>query len=118
MHARVTTAAPDGAPEVVLLHGLGVSSRYMLPLARELAPHFRALAPDLPGFGHSDHPPAALDVPGLADALLAWIDAAGLIAPVLVADSVGCQVPHGDAAAGRHAARRRLPAEVAGYPAR
>jgi pimeloyl-ACP methyl ester carboxylesterase len=52
----------------------------MLPLARELAPHFRALAPDLPGFGHSDHPPAALDVPELADALLAWIDAAGLTA--------------------------------------
>ncbi|GAA3080463.1 hypothetical protein GCM10010464_50680 [Pseudonocardia yunnanensis] len=92
MHARVTTAAPDGAPDVVLLHGLGVSSRYMLPLARELAPHFRASVPDLPGFGHSDHPPAALDVPGLADALLAWIDAAGLTAPALVADSVGAQV--------------------------
>ncbi|WP_433298725.1 alpha/beta fold hydrolase [Pseudonocardia sp. CA-142604] len=92
MHARVTTAAPDGAPDVVLLHGLGVSSRYMLPLARELAPHFRASVPDLPGFGHSDHPPAALDVPGLADALLAWIDAAELTAPALVADSVGCQV--------------------------
>jgi pimeloyl-ACP methyl ester carboxylesterase len=92
MHARVTSAAPDGAPEVVLLHGLGVSSRYMLPLARELAPHFRALAPDLPGFGHSDHPPAALDVPGLAEALLAWTAAAGLTAPALVADSVGCQV--------------------------
>jgi pimeloyl-ACP methyl ester carboxylesterase len=92
MHARVTTVAPDGAPEVVLLHGLGVSSRYMLPLARELAAHFRTLVPDLPGFGHSDHPPAALDVPGLADALLAWINAAGLVVPALVADSVGCQV--------------------------
>jgi pimeloyl-ACP methyl ester carboxylesterase len=51
MHARV--GGRVGAPAVVLLHGLGVSSRYMLPLARELAPHFRVYAVDLPGFGRS-----------------------------------------------------------------
>lgn len=92
VHARVLAAAPAGAPDVVLLHGLVVSSRYLLPLAGELAPHFRVHVPDLPGFGHSDHPPAALDVPGLAAALLAWVEAAALLAPVLVANSMGCQV--------------------------
>jgi pimeloyl-ACP methyl ester carboxylesterase len=92
-HARHTTDAPAAdAPHVVLLHGLGVSSRYMVPLAHELAPQFRVHAPDLPGFGHSEHPPAALDIAGLADALLAWVDAAGLTAPALVANSMGCQV--------------------------
>jgi len=92
VHARVLDSAPPGAPDVVLLHGLGVSSRYLLPLAGELAPYFRVHVPDLPGFGHSDHPPAALDVPGLATALLAWVEAAELLAPVLVANSMGCQV--------------------------
>jgi pimeloyl-ACP methyl ester carboxylesterase len=90
VHARVGGA--DEAPVVVLLHGLGVSSRYMLPLARELAPHFRVHAVDLPGFGRSEPSSEPLDVPGLADALLAWIDAVGLDAPVLVANSIGCQV--------------------------
>jgi pimeloyl-ACP methyl ester carboxylesterase len=90
VHARV--GGPQDAPAVVLLHGLGVSSRYMLPLARELTPHFRVHAVDLPGFGHSEPAPAALDVPGLADALLGWTDAAGLRSPALVANSIGCQI--------------------------
>lgn len=92
MHARLLDVAPPGAPEVVLLHGLGVSSRYLLPLARELGPHFRVHAPDLPGFGYSTGPARALDVPGLAGALLAWLDAAGVARPALVANSMGCQV--------------------------
>ncbi|GAA5133255.1 alpha/beta fold hydrolase [Pseudonocardia adelaidensis] len=90
VHARV--GGRVDAPVVVLLHGLGVSSRYMLPLARELAPDFRVHALDLPGFGRSEPAPAVLDVPGLADALLAWVDEAGLDAPALVANSIGCQV--------------------------
>jgi 2-hydroxy-6-oxonona-2,4-dienedioate hydrolase len=90
MHARV--GGRVDAPVVVLLHGLGVSSRYMLPLARELAPQFRVHAVDLPGFGRSEPPAEVLDVPALADALLAWIDAAGLAAPAVVANSIGCQV--------------------------
>jgi 2-hydroxy-6-oxonona-2,4-dienedioate hydrolase len=102
IHARVTSAGPAEGPDVVLLHGLGVSSRYMLPLARELAPHFRVHAPDLPGFGHSDPPSSdppssapgstVLDVPGLADALVAWTEAADLTTPAVVANSMGCQV--------------------------
>jgi pimeloyl-ACP methyl ester carboxylesterase len=90
MHAHVLGAT--AAPAVVLLHGLGVSSRYLLPLAHQLAPDFRVLAPDLPGFGRSEPPGRTLDIRGLADALQAWVDAAGLDAPALVANSVGCQV--------------------------
>lgn len=90
VHARV--AGPAGSPPVVLLHGLGMSGRYMVPLARVLAPDFRVHAVDLPGFGRSEPPDAVLDVPGLADALLAWVEAAGLDAPSVVANSMGCQV--------------------------
>ncbi|HYO82090.1 MAG TPA: alpha/beta fold hydrolase [Bryobacteraceae bacterium] len=42
-----------GVPPVVLVHGLGVSSRYMVPLACSLARHFPVYSPDLPGFGEA-----------------------------------------------------------------
>jgi pimeloyl-ACP methyl ester carboxylesterase len=90
VHARV--AGPPDAPPLVLLHGLGVSGTYMVPLARELAPRWRVLVPDLPGFGRSDSAPRALSVRGLAGALAAWLDAEGLPRVTLLANSLGCQV--------------------------
>lgn len=93
LHARVTRRVPAReTPPLVLVHGLGVSSRYFVPLAELLAPHHRVLALDLPGFGLSDRPRTVLDVPGLADALVGWITARGLGTPVLVGNSLGCQV--------------------------
>jgi pimeloyl-ACP methyl ester carboxylesterase len=53
---------------VVLVHGLGLSGRYMLPTAEHLAPHFPVYVPDLPGFGDSEKPAQTLDVPALAEA--------------------------------------------------
>jgi len=83
----------DGAPVVVLLHGIGVSSRYFLPTAGRLAERCSVHAPDLPGFGRSGRLPGRPSVRRLADALEAWLDAAGLERPdVLVANSFGCQV--------------------------
>ena len=67
-----------GAPPVVPVHGLGLSCRYMVPLARHPAGDFRVFAPDLPGFGDSGRPREVLDVPGLADAPAAWVRATGL----------------------------------------
>ena len=58
-----------GGPPVVLVHGLGLSGRYMLPVADRLAPRYPVYLPDLPGFGDSAKPARALDVSGLADAL-------------------------------------------------
>jgi pimeloyl-ACP methyl ester carboxylesterase len=48
--------------------------------------------PDLPGFGESGHPRKVLDVPGLADALVAWTDAAGLGRASLLGNSFACQI--------------------------
>src|SRR5947199_1657332 len=74
--ARVSaTPLPATAPAVVLVHGLVVSSRYMLPTARRLARYCRVCLPDLPGYGHSAKPPRVLDVPALADALDEWMQA-------------------------------------------
>lgn len=83
---------PPGAPPLVLVHGLGVSSRYLVPVAERLAEARRVLAPDLPGFGRSEAPERLLDVPGLAAALAAWLDTAGIERTPLLANSLGCQV--------------------------
>ena len=93
VHYRISKEViPEGRPTVVLVHGLIVSSRYMVPTQKELARHYRIYAPDLPGFGKSEKPSLTLDVTGLSDALSAWMDAVGLEGAVLVGNSMGCQV--------------------------
>ena len=47
---------PHEAPTIVLLHGLPSSSRMFGPLLTRLADEFHMVAPDYPGFGHSDAP--------------------------------------------------------------
>jgi 2-hydroxy-6-oxonona-2,4-dienedioate hydrolase len=57
VHYRISTCpVPAERPPVVLVHGYGMSSRYMAPLAEALACDFQVYAPDLPGFGRSDGP--------------------------------------------------------------
>ncbi|HXH11016.1 MAG TPA: alpha/beta fold hydrolase [Alphaproteobacteria bacterium] len=64
IHAWVPTDGPAGAAlPVVLIHGLAVSSRTLLPTAMRLAANRRVYAPDLPGFGRSTQPSKALTVP-------------------------------------------------------
>ena len=94
LHALASgEALPTGAPTVVLVHGVAVSSRYLQPLAEHLALHARVYVPDLPGYGLSDRPRGRdLTIPELADALLAWMDRVGLERPHLLGNSFGCQV--------------------------
>jgi 2-hydroxy-6-oxonona-2,4-dienedioate hydrolase len=92
MHARVSEGRAAGGPPVVLVHGLVVSGRYMVPLLDGLARSHPVYAPDLPGFGRGEGPARALDVVGLADALAAWMRAVGLRRAALVGNSMGCQV--------------------------
>jgi len=49
-------AGPTDAPALLLLHGLPSSSRMFEPLFSRLSDRFRLVAPDYPGFGHSDWP--------------------------------------------------------------
>jgi pimeloyl-ACP methyl ester carboxylesterase len=93
MHARVSVdPAPRDRLPVILVHGLGMSSRYMIPLAKHLAPHVRVYAPDLPGFGSSDKPHDVLTVRELANALADWMRAIGVERASLVGNSLGCEV--------------------------
>jgi pimeloyl-ACP methyl ester carboxylesterase len=50
---------PMDAPAILLLHGLPSSSRMFEPLLSRLADRYRLIAPDYPGFGHSDWPDAS-----------------------------------------------------------
>jgi pimeloyl-ACP methyl ester carboxylesterase len=49
-------AGPKDAPTILLLHGLPSSSRMFQPLLTRLADNYHLVAPDYPGFGHSDWP--------------------------------------------------------------
>jgi len=94
VHARVSAgpAGVTGRPPVVLLHGLGVSGRYMLPTAAVLGSRFAVAVPDLPGFGRSEKPPRTLDTAQLAACLREWTAVKELERPIVLANSYGCQV--------------------------
>ncbi len=49
-------AGPKDAPALLLLHGLPSSSRMFEPLLQRLSDRYHLIAPDYPGFGHSDWP--------------------------------------------------------------
>ena len=49
-------AGPKDGPTILLLHGLPSSSRMFSPLFDRLADRYHLVAPDYPGFGHSDWP--------------------------------------------------------------
>lgn len=87
-YAEISTARPP----VVLVHGLSVSSAYMVPLAEALAPQFPVYAPDLPGHGRSNKPDRALDLQELAGVLRRWMNLMGLHRAVLLGNSMGCQI--------------------------
>src|SRR5437763_528984 len=82
----------DQMPPVILVHGLGLSHRYMMPLASELARDVDVYVPDQPGFGGSGHPERVLDMAGLADALQEWTRTLGLSRAAFLGNSQGCQI--------------------------
>jgi pimeloyl-ACP methyl ester carboxylesterase len=93
VHARESIGATSTElPPVVLVHGCGRSGAYFARLAACLSPHAYVLVPDLPGHGRSDRPSRVFDVPELARALAAWMEARGVDSAVLAGHSLGCQV--------------------------
>jgi pimeloyl-ACP methyl ester carboxylesterase len=51
-------AGPKDAPAILLLHGFPSSSHQYRGLMDRLSDKYHVIAPDLPGFGFSDAPPA------------------------------------------------------------
>ncbi|MCS4484642.1 alpha/beta hydrolase [Gleimia sp. 6138-11-ORH1] len=81
-----------GDPAFVLVHGIGVDSRYFYQVAEKLLPYGEVLLVDLPGFGASPRPHTPLSIAGFAAVLHAVIKAAELHNPVILGHSMGAQV--------------------------
>ncbi len=93
IHARRSQEPlPESTPVVILVHGVVVSSRYMIPAAELLAPYYQVYAPDFPGYGESEKPKHVLDLPELANILCRWMDAVGIERATMLGNSFGCQV--------------------------
>src|SRR5215216_3830455 len=93
MHARVSVdPVPSGSPPLVLVHGIGVASRFMVPVAELVAPYHHVYATDLPGFGKSGKPAHVLNLVELTDALAGWTRAIGLEGAAFLGNSFGCQI--------------------------
>jgi pimeloyl-ACP methyl ester carboxylesterase len=76
--------------DFVLVHGLGMSSAYFEPLARELFDRgFHPIAPDIPGFGESNDA-RATGPEGHAAMLAQWADAMLIRDAVWLGHSIGC----------------------------
>ncbi|MGZ4808336.1 MAG: alpha/beta fold hydrolase [Thermoanaerobaculia bacterium] len=76
--------------DIVLVHGLGMSSAYFLPFARALFDRgIDAMGVDLPGFGESANAPAG-SAQEHAAVLARWADAVGVRDAVWLGHSTGC----------------------------
>jgi pimeloyl-ACP methyl ester carboxylesterase len=92
MFHRYNLDAGDDAAAIVHVHGFGISGTYLEPTAALLASRYRTYVPDLPGMGRSIRPDRALDLPGLARALIGYLDAVGVERASFVGNSLGCPI--------------------------
>ncbi|HWR85828.1 MAG TPA: alpha/beta fold hydrolase, partial [Rhodoglobus sp.] len=83
---------PADGPVFVLVHGIGVSSRYFGPLVPALAHHGTVWAVDLPGHGRSRRTGRDVSIREHAQVLGEFLRQAGLHRPTLVGHSMGSQV--------------------------
>lgn len=78
---------------LIVLHGWGLSSERFTQLVRELKHRgYRVFAPDLPGFGKSQLPPAALTLADYASFLDRFIREKKIKKPILIGHSFGGRV--------------------------
>lgn len=88
-------------PVMLLLHGWQDSLRTFDPLVADLAPHFRVVRLDLPGFGQSQLPPSSWGLAEYVDTVEGFLDKLGLKPAVLVGHSLGGRVLIKGVGAGR-----------------
>ncbi len=81
-----------GGPVFVLVHGIGVSSRYYHPVSAELAKTGEVYLVDLAGYGAAPDPKRDVSIADHAAVLGDFVRSAGLRSPVLVGHSMGTQV--------------------------
>ncbi|MCK9397054.1 MAG: alpha/beta hydrolase [Methylobacter sp.] len=80
-----------GAP-VLLLHGWGSSADSFKHLEKHLAPNFRVLSLDLPGFGASEPPLAAWALTDYVELVKGFMNKLDLVNPAVVGHSFGGRI--------------------------
>lgn len=88
---RTLTSAGAGELVFVLVHGIGMSHRYLARLHAVLSTRGTVISVDLPGFGGLPKPPHDVDIEMMADALGDLLDTMGVHDAVLVGQSMGTQ---------------------------
>ncbi len=92
-HRMHVVEAGQGEPAIVLLHGIPANAQLWRDVVPRLAPHARVIAPDLLGFGESDHPSdVTYDLPTHAAHLRGVLEALGVTRYVLVGMDLGLLV--------------------------
>lgn len=87
----VTSSGRAGAPTFVLVHGIGMSHRYLARLHGQLAASGTVHSIDLPGFGATPRPDETLAVEDQAAILGATLDTLGVASATVVGHSMGTQ---------------------------
>src|SRR5690606_35442151 len=77
---------------IILIHGIGVSSAYFIPLAQQLSRSYNVFALDLPGYGTSPKPKKPLTIQQLAAVAGSFITKHSLGSVTLIGHSMGCQI--------------------------
>jgi pimeloyl-ACP methyl ester carboxylesterase len=90
---RISTLEAGAGDPVLLIHGLGATKASFLPTLAALAPEYRTIAVDLPGFGDSDKPlRGAYDARYFARSMVALLDAFEIERAHVVGNSMGGRV--------------------------
>jgi pimeloyl-ACP methyl ester carboxylesterase len=86
---RYFLGGPEGAPPVVLVHGLGGCAANWVDVAPSLAERYRVLMPELPGHGLSTPLPAVPNLAVFADRLAVLADRERMLPAAFVGHSLG-----------------------------
>ena len=120
LHGRRVAYLEAGAgPPVLIAHGLGLSGAVFRGHCRALAgAGFRAIAPDLPSFGHSEGPRYGMTVGETAEWLLDFARALELGSVMWLGHSLGAQAVMAAAESAPQRARALVLATPTGAPGR
>lgn len=86
---RVCYRRGGAGPVLLLLHGIGDSSRAWIPAMRFLHRSYTVLAPDLPGHGNSSNPLGDYSLGGHASSMRDLLDVLGIERVTVVGQSFG-----------------------------
>ncbi len=82
----------EGKSCILFLHGWGASIKLFEQAVGFLSPHFRVIAPDLPGFGESDEPKEPWSVDDYVDFVIAFCKKMNMESCSVIAHSFGGRI--------------------------